>query len=179
MLPLEVEGDFLSAGKIKITVFCVRKRDLPPNTEILLGIEHLKSLPLSLDFVMLNPHCRVEEAMESLSRASLFAFRDPFSKVSSQEREVAPPKQTFLFGLLSLLVVGLFGYGMKEGRLPSDESPFILETVQLVFNFLISVVLGFLVWCFPASPRQSVCSSYSGSSCISGAVSLNVDPHLP
>jgi hypothetical protein len=181
MLPLEVEGDFLLAGKIKITVFCVRKRDLPPNTEIL-----LKSLPVSLDFVMLNPQCRVEEAMKSLSSSSPFASRAPSPEVSSREMEGAPSKQTFLFGLLSLLVVGLFGYGMREGRLLSGESPSSFETVQLVFNFVLSVFLGLLVWCMFASPHRYVSdgsmlppfSFHLESSRLEGAVSLKIDPRL-
>ncbi len=124
--------------------------------------------------------------MKSLSISSPFASRAPSSEVSSQEMEVAPSKQTFLFGLLSLLVVGLLGYGMRKGRLLSGGSPSSFEAVQLVFNFLLSAFLGILVWCLFASPHRCVSdglmlpplSSHSELSRLEGAVPLKIDPRL-
>ncbi len=70
---MEEEGDILlDDNKTKITFFPVSQSNLPPNAQILLGIEHLKSLQVSLDFAMLRPCCELGEAMAfgklSLSR---------------------------------------------------------------------------------------------------------------
>ncbi len=84
MVLLEEEGDILLADSKKITVFAVSQSNLPPKTQILLGIEHLKDLRVSLDFAMLHPGCELSEAVAcgkvSLSRVDyLLLDRNPGS----------------------------------------------------------------------------------------------------
>jgi hypothetical protein len=55
MRVLELEGDFLLVENSEITLFCVEHSDLPPGTQALLGLSHVKSLALSLDFALLHP----------------------------------------------------------------------------------------------------------------------------
>jgi hypothetical protein len=63
MVLLREEGDVSLAGNRKITVFGVGQSNLPPNTQVLLGIEHLKGLRISLDFALHHPFCEMEEAI--------------------------------------------------------------------------------------------------------------------
>ena len=70
---LEEEGDILlDDNKIKTTVFSVGQSNLPPNAQILLGIEDLKGLKVSLDFAMLHPGCELGEANVSVVRVLVF-----------------------------------------------------------------------------------------------------------
>ena len=84
---LEEEGDILLADNKKITVFAVSQSNLPPNAQILLGIEHLKGLQVSVDFAIHRPLCQLSEAMAFgkfvlSSRKSYFITRNSGLKES-------------------------------------------------------------------------------------------------
>jgi hypothetical protein len=84
LLFLEEEGDFLLADNNKITVFVVGQSNLPPNAQILLGIEHIKDLRISVDFAIDRPFCQLEKAM-AYGQASLARFSSLVSLSSEKE----------------------------------------------------------------------------------------------
>ena len=60
----EMEGELSLAGNLEVTVFAVKKGDLPPNAHALLGNLHLKQLRVSLDFAQNHPYCSLEDAID-------------------------------------------------------------------------------------------------------------------
>ncbi len=86
MVFLEEEGDFLLADNKKITVFAVSQSNLPPNAQILLGIEHLKGLHVSVDFAIDRPFCQLSEAM-AFGRVSLASRQPSFFAQAAAQRE--------------------------------------------------------------------------------------------
>jgi hypothetical protein len=72
------------ADNTKITVFVVGQSNLPPNAQILLGIEHIKDLRISVDFAIDRPFCQLEEAM-AYREASLARFSSLVSLSAEKE----------------------------------------------------------------------------------------------
>jgi hypothetical protein len=120
LLFLEEEGDFLLADNTKFTVFVVGQSNLPPNAQILLGIEHIKDLRISIDFAIDRPFCQLEEAM-AYGQASLARFSSLVSVSKEKEGPLSSllaldflddslavaPICLFMVGLCLFLIVGL------------------------------------------------------------------------
>jgi hypothetical protein len=144
------ETIFLADSK-KITVFAVSQSNLPPNAQILLGIEHLKDLKISVDFAMLRPSCQLSEAM-AFGKLSLSRCDSPLLDRNSGLKEsygcrsdclsfstiLAMTSVLLLFlGLCSLLKEPNWS-GPALSLLASELNPIhlFLKSVLLVCSFL-------------------------------------------
>jgi hypothetical protein len=114
MRVLELEGEFSLVDNSEITLFCVEHRDLPPGTHALLGLSHVKSLALSLDFALLHPYCELRAAKEFARTSSLWAC-SPVSPLSSPNRERGCPALACV-GILGLCLLLISPYLAEDGE---------------------------------------------------------------
>jgi hypothetical protein len=116
MRVLELEGEFSLVDNSEITLFCVEHSDLPPGTQALLGLSHVKSLALSLDFALLHPYCELRAAKE-FARASLLWDCSAVSTLSSpsRERRCSALSCVGLFGLCLSLLLSYLAEDGKSG----------------------------------------------------------------
>jgi hypothetical protein len=76
------------ADNKKITVFAVSQSNLPPNAQILLGIEHLKGLQVLVDFAIDCPFCQLREAI-AFGKVSLVSRKSSFiTRVAAGESSI-------------------------------------------------------------------------------------------
>ncbi len=134
----------------ELTVFAVKRCDLPPNAHALLGNPHLKQLHVSLDFAQNHPYCRLEEAMDygrSLVFPTTLLVPTNPGIVETPARLDDPSRTSpwvFCCGLLVLL-------GLALAVVP--QACFDLNTLALMIEprALISMVIGLFLsrWVWP------------------------------
>jgi hypothetical protein len=112
MRVLELEGDFSLVDNSEIALFCVEHSDLPPGTQALLGLSHVKSLALSLDFALLHPYCELSAAKD-FARASSLWDCSSVLPLSPPSRERRFPALSGV-GILGLCLFLIFPYVRKE-----------------------------------------------------------------
>jgi hypothetical protein len=137
---LELEGEFSLVDNSEITLFCVEHSDLPPGNQALLGLSHVKSLALSLDFALLHPYCDLRAAKE-FARASPLWDRSSVLPLSSPSRERRCPVLS-CFGILRLCLFLIFPYLDEDGK--SGLHQWILpfsEFRTLIATFLLTVLV--------------------------------------
>jgi hypothetical protein len=131
---MELEGDISLADKTEITLFCVDPEELPPGTQVLLGLSSLKSLAVSLDFVLEHPGCELQAARDHARTCS--EKRLNFGSLTSLFREGK------FFTLLCLAVFGLCLGLAPHGRNEKDSasfhlvSPLIASLASALYSFL-------------------------------------------
>jgi hypothetical protein len=149
----EMEGELSLVGKLEITVFAVKKGDLPPNTHALLGNLHLKQLCVSLDFVQNHPYCRLEDAIE-YGRTLVFPRTfllptTPALAVTSQSGEESDRSLWMCCcGIFCLMVLAL----ALSPQLPLclTSLAHLMEPQALIWA-LIVLLFSRLVWLTPGS----------------------------
>jgi hypothetical protein len=153
---LELEGDFSLADHSEITIFCVDKSDLPPGTQVLLGLSHVKSLAVSLDFALLHPYCELRAARE-------FARVSPLWDSLSSLPLYSPPQEMrlstlFYLGVFGLCLFLIFPILAEDGRIvprqwiaPLPEFRTLIATLGLAVSVWLSGLAGNLSESFRSS----------------------------
>ena len=111
MCLFDMEGDFSLGNNGCVTVFAVKKGDLPPGSQALLGNEHLRGLSVSLDFVQFRGEVDIGEA---IAVGKSFAARfDSLSRSEELSRAPLAPASTSNLWSVLLDVPSMVGLALS------------------------------------------------------------------
>jgi hypothetical protein len=129
--------------------FLCRKSNLPPETQVLLGLSHVKSLlvAVSLDFVLLHPYCDLRAASEFARVSPLWDSPSSLPLCSTSQERRLPA--LFCLGIFGLCLFLIFPSLAEEGDSvslqwvsPLPEIFTLISALGLFGLFFISSLAG-------------------------------------